>query len=119
MRHTHAPWRTPWGIACAAGLAFAVGQWPLWAQQTEREGNRPCRIEGLAQSGEAPLSGVSLTVRAGERVIGATSSDADGSYVMLLAPGAYTLRAELSARGFASPAEVVGLAHRPPAPKPT
>ncbi len=38
-----------------------------------------------------------MTVKAGERVVGLTSTDLDGAYTIALAPGAYTVRVELTA----------------------
>jgi hypothetical protein len=53
-------------------------------------------VTGFVKNGELALPGASITVRAGDRVVARTSTDLDGSYVIALAPGAYTLRVELS-----------------------
>jgi trimeric autotransporter adhesin len=54
-----------------------------------------CRISGRATSGATALPGVAITVKAGE-ASHATSTEADGGYAMNLAPGQYTLSAELT-----------------------
>ncbi len=59
--------------------------------------SRPCRALGFVKDGEAPLPGASVTAFAGEKIVAITSTDLDGSYVVPLAPGSYTLRVELTA----------------------
>lgn len=93
---------TSCGVAMAAVVACALAQWPLAAQQPDAAAKaaavaRPCRIRGVVASGTLPLPGASVTVRDGDRVVGVTSTDVDGSYVVPVAPGAYTVRVELSA----------------------
>lgn len=60
----------------------------------------PCKVSGRVTSGTTPLPGVALVVIAGSTVTTATSTDADGSYQVALAPGSYQLKAELT--GFTS-----------------
>src|SRR5262245_40891124 len=59
-----------------------------------------CRLDGRVVSAGAPLPGVSLVVRVGDVVKAATSSDLDGRYVILFAPGA-TYRMSVELTGFA------------------
>ena len=59
----------------------------------------PCAVAGVITSGTIPLPGVAITIRAGDRVVAASSSGPDGTYrVRLPSPdGQYELRAELTA----------------------
>src|SRR5438094_647564 len=59
-----------------------------------------CRITGRITSGNVPLPGVSLVVSADGAVRAATSTDVDGGYAIMFAPGGtYHLSATLT--GFA------------------
>ncbi|HSC26118.1 MAG TPA: carboxypeptidase regulatory-like domain-containing protein [Vicinamibacterales bacterium] len=80
--------------ASAAGAAalLAVFIYPIGAQQAPA----PCAVKGRATSGGTPLPGVSLVAFSGETVTGATSTDADGTYRLLLPPGSFRLTAELT-----------------------
>ena len=40
----------------------------------------PCAIAGAVRSGATPLPGVALTLRSGDAVVAATSTDIDGTY---------------------------------------
>ena len=82
-----------WGGIAAAALAALL---PLSAQQ----GPATCRISGRAVNGGASLPGVSLVAFTGETVKGATSTDTDGTYRLVLPAGTYRLSAELT--GFES-----------------
>ena len=89
------------GVGVAAVLvagAFAQGTQPT-----------PCRalrsgalqIDGRATSGGVPLPGVSIAVHVGDAVKAATSTDIDGRFTILFAPGAsYRVSADLT--GFAT-----------------
>ena len=57
-----------------------------------------CAFVGSVRSGDVPLPGVAITVRSGDTVIAAGSTDSDGSYrIRVAAAGLYQLRAELAA----------------------
>ena len=59
-----------------------------------------CRITGKAMSGARPLPGVAIVIRRGDQIVGATSTEIDGSYALSLPPdAAYRLTAELMAFG--------------------
>lgn len=103
VRSLRSPW-TSWAVGLVAGSTLALTQWPLAAEQTTDAGaaapalaGRPCRVHGVVLSGTTPLPGATITAKVGERVVGATSSDVDGSYVLALAPGTYQLHAQLTA----------------------
>jgi hypothetical protein len=67
-----------------------------------------CAIAGTVRSGATPLPGVALTLRNGDAVVGATSTDVDGTYrIRVAAGGAYQLQAELAA--FAAVTQAVTL----------
>ncbi|HET7694804.1 MAG TPA: TonB-dependent receptor [Vicinamibacterales bacterium] len=79
----------------AAGLLAALALMnPLDARQTSAGGG--CRISGRATSGATPLPGVAITLKIGDVVRAATSTETDGAYSVALAPGEYTLTAELA-----------------------
>src|SRR6187402_3103871 len=44
-----------------------------------------------------PLPGATVTARSGDQIAAVTSTDLDGTYVLAIAPGAYTLRVQLAA----------------------
>lgn len=93
----------------AAGLALVTGLLlpRLDAQQvTPADG---CRLTGRATSATRPLPGVSLLVLAGDAMKAATSTEIDGSFSMLVAPGAtYRLKVELTGFGVSEREVVVG-----------
>jgi hypothetical protein len=79
----------------AAGLAAAVALMaPLDARQAPA--GSTCRMTGHVISGATPLPGVALTIKSGDAVKGATSTDIDGAFSFTLTPGHYTLAAELT-----------------------
>jgi len=55
-----------------------------------------CRVEGRATSGTQPLPGVSIVVFVGDAPRTGTSTDVDGRYTILFAPGTYRLAADLT-----------------------
>jgi trimeric autotransporter adhesin len=84
--------KTPLGVALAAVAAFAAAQLPISAQQTAA-----CRVLGKATSTAKILPGVSIVVRQGEKIVAATSTDADGTYQLHIPPeGTYRLAADLT-----------------------
>ena len=91
----------------AASAASVVGQ----AQQPLPG----CAIAGRVTSGAAPLPGVSIVAMAGERVIGATSTEPDGRYRLALPPGSYELKADLT--GFTAVGRPLTLAGEPCVPQ--
>jgi hypothetical protein len=79
------------------GLALAGS---LMAPAAAEQSAQPCRLTGKVTSGTRPLPGVALLVRSGDRVVGASSTEVDGSYALSLPPnGTYRLTAELMAFG--------------------
>src|SRR3954468_14396973 len=84
------------GLAAALMALIAVMA-PLDARQAT--GTAACRLTGRATSGATPLPGVALTIRAGDTTKAATSAELDGSYAINVAPGQYTLTAELTGFG--------------------
>jgi hypothetical protein len=74
-------------------LALALMN-PLDAQQSPGS----CRVTGRATAGTTPLPGVSIAVKAGSSSH-ATSTESDGAYAISVAPGQYTLSAELTGFG--------------------
>jgi hypothetical protein len=67
-----------------------------------------CRVGGRAASGTTPLPGVSIAALSDNAVKGATSTDVDGTYQLLIPPGTYQIAAELS--GFQTVTQAVTLA---------
>ena len=90
------------GVGVAAVLvagAFAQGTQPTPVPGAQ--GAARCRIDGRATSGGVPLPGVSIAVHVGDAVKAATSTDIDGRFTILFAPGAsYRVSADLT--GFAT-----------------
>ena len=78
------------GVGAGLMLALALMN-PLDA----RQGPGVCRVSGRATSGAIPLPGVSITVKTADSSH-ATSTEADGAYAINVAPGQYTLSAELT-----------------------
>lgn len=91
-------------IAASGALAFGLSG-PLDAWQ---QASGACRISGHAVSGNQPLPGVSVFVRAAGAVKAATSTDPDGTYRILLTDGSYDLAAELTGFTPASRSITVG-----------
>ena len=85
-------------MACfgaATALAAAVGlPINIDAQQAPAQG--VCRITGHASSGSQTLPGVAITVKSGDTLKLATSTDAEGGYAINLTPGNYTITGELT-----------------------
>lgn len=78
-----------------AGLLLAIAMMnPLDARQAP--GGGACRVSGRATSGATALPGVSIAVKSGDKLRVATSTDTDGGYAVSLAPGQYTVSAELT-----------------------
>jgi trimeric autotransporter adhesin len=85
-------------VTATGGSILAVSMLSLDAQQAPAG----CQVSGKAFSATRPLPGVSIVARAGDAVKAVTSTEPDGTYRMPLAPGSYTVTAELT--GF-TPAE--------------
>ena len=86
--------KNAWAVALGAAV-LAIGPLnPIDAQQGTTSG--VCRVSGRATSGATPLPGVTVIVKSGEAVKGATSTDPDGSYHVNLPAGAYRLTADLT-----------------------
>ena len=81
-------------LALAAGVLLIPS---LDARQAVPAGM--CRVDGKATSGGTPLPGVSLTFKAGDTAAGATSTEADGRYQVVIKQGIYHLTVTFS--GFA------------------
>ena len=83
------------------GALGAFGLGLLYRVDAQQPGpSTSCRITGRAVSGNVPLPGVSLVVRAGDTVKLATSTDLDGRFAIVFAPnGTYRLTAELPTFG--------------------
>jgi hypothetical protein len=71
----------------------------------------PCRISGRVTSGSTPLPGVSLVALDGDKLVGATSTEPDGRYDLLLPAGMHQLKAELT--GFVKAERTVTLSGDP------
>ncbi len=67
---------------------------PLDAQQAPPSG--PCHVTGRSLSATTALPGVSIVIKAGETVRAVTSTNADGTYRVSIAPGTYRVTAELT-----------------------
>src|SRR6188768_98767 len=80
----------------APGMPAAVRAQSSTPAQSPAPTTRPCRLQGRVTSGELALPGATVTVKAGERVVGLTSTDLDGAYTVALAPGTYAIRVELT-----------------------
>src|SRR5690242_8764865 len=81
------------GAAAAVALAFAL---PIDIDARQAPAQGACRITGHATSASQPLPGVAIAVKSGTALRVATSTDVDGGYGVNLAPGQYTLTAELT-----------------------
>jgi hypothetical protein len=68
-----------------------------FAQAPAGPEGRPCRVIGRVASGDHLLPGVVITALVGDKAVAMTSTDGRGEYVVLLSPGQYQLRAELTA----------------------
>jgi hypothetical protein len=82
------------GAAIAASVAIAFPIHIDAARQGAPQG--ACRVTGHATAATQPLPGVAITVKAGDTVKLATSTDGDGAYAINLTPGTYTITAELT-----------------------
>jgi hypothetical protein len=65
-------------------------------------------VYGRAESGSAPLPGVSIVVRSADTISATTSTDVDGSYAITLPAGSYTVTATLT--GFSDVQRAITLA---------
>lgn len=81
------------GGGLLAALSFQTMTGPLDARQAA--GTGACRISGRATSGTTALPGVAISFKSGDAAR-ATSTETDGGYAINLAPGQYTLSAELT-----------------------
>lgn len=83
-------------VLCAV-LAYTM--WlPLKAQQAPTPQPPGCVISGKIVSGTIAIPGVSVTVRAGERLVAATSTAVDGTYRLTVPTGqTYQLLVEMTA----------------------
>ncbi len=88
-----------YGLALVvASIAGASAAGPAQQQSATPAAAATCRVEGRVTSGRDPLPGVAITVRAGDALKAATSTDVDGKYTILFAPNAtYRLTADLTA----------------------
>ena len=89
-------------VAVTATLVFAALQWPYEAAPSAQTPTpvsvaRPCRVQGAVTSGTTPLPGTSIMAKVDGRIVAVTSSDVDGGYALMLAPGTYSLHVELTA----------------------
>ena len=79
----------------SAGLLMALALMnPLDARQAP--GTGACRISGHARSGTTPLPGVAIAIKTADALRLATSTETDGGYAVNLAPGEYTISADLT-----------------------
>lgn len=83
-------------VLCAV-LAYTM--WlPLQAQQDPMPQPPGCVVSGKIISGTMAIPGVSVTVRAGERLVAATSTAVDGTYRLTVPTGAtYQMLVEMTA----------------------
>ena len=96
------------------GLAALAGAlaWPSVPALDAQQAPPTCAVTGRVLSGTTPLPGVSVTVRAGERLVAATSTGVDGSYKLSVPPGAeYRIAVEMTA--FARGEQVVAFGEAP------
>jgi hypothetical protein len=99
-------------VAMVALTVLVATQLPEAAAPPQTvSGARPCRVTGFVRSGEVALPGAAVSVREGERTIARTSTDIDGSYVLAVSPGTYTLEVGLSV--FASAERVLAVSSPP------
>jgi hypothetical protein len=75
-------------MALGVSTAAIIGSfYPVDAQQSLRPSAvGGCRITGRVTSGDQPLPGVSILIRADDGVKAATSTDLDGRYTIAFAP---------------------------------
>jgi hypothetical protein len=77
----------------------AAGQQPVPAPQAPAPNTR-CRVTGKVTSGTQALPGVALLIKSGDKLLAATSTDADGKFTILFSPSStYHVTAELTAFG--------------------
>ena len=80
-----------------AAVSAAIGCiYPVGAQQQPAA---TCKVTGKVSAGTASLPGVSIVALSGQTVTAATSSDTDGTYQLVVPPGTYRLKAELTGFG--------------------
>jgi trimeric autotransporter adhesin len=84
--------------ACAA-IAGALGNAQTPERPTAPGRVERCRITGRATSGNVPLPGVSISVQAADALKAATSTDSDGRFLIVFAPGV-TLHLAADLTGF-------------------
>ncbi len=102
-------WRFFVGGLAALTAALA---WPSLPPLGAQQAPPTCAVTGRVLSGVTPLPGVSVTVRAGERLVAATSTAVDGSYKLSVPPGAeYRISVEMTA--FARGEQVVAMGEPP------
>ena len=94
--------------ASAAAICGAIACWVFAPVAAIQSGT--CRVTGRATSGTTPLPGVSIAAVAGDAIEAVTSTEVDGTYQLVLEPGAYRLSAELS--GFSRGEQTVPLGGR-------
>jgi hypothetical protein len=84
-------------VGASAALTAAL-VWPPLTPLEAQQAPATCAVTGKILSGTTPLPGVSVTARAGDRLVGATSSAVDGSYKLSLPPDAeYRITVEMTA----------------------
>src|SRR5438128_1531159 len=91
-------------IGLGAGAIFGVtagAQTPQLPAPPPAQTALRCRIGGRVTSGDVPLPGVSVIVHVGDALKAATSTDLDGTYIILFAPNA-TYRVSADFTGFTS-----------------
>jgi hypothetical protein len=107
--------RLAFGCSAAAIFGVAAGAQaphPAPAQSGSAQGAPRCRVTGRVTSGGVPLPGASIVVRAGDAIRAATSTDPDGTYVILFTPNAtYHVSADLT--GFVGTARDLALTAPP------
>src|SRR5690349_8360685 len=83
------------GLPTFVGAA-AAAQGPPPSSQGAPSAGSVCRVHGRVTSGNQPLPGVSLIVRAGDALKAATSTGVDGQFVMIFGANAtYQVTADL------------------------
>ena len=100
-RRSHARWYAIrltrlTAIVVAGALACAFATQPVQGRMQQPPPAGSCQVSGRAIAGTTPLPGVAVLVRVGGAVKGATSTDTDGTYRLLVPPGSYELSAELT-----------------------
>jgi hypothetical protein len=79
------------GLGGAVAISWVAQSIRIDAQQASAlVGAAGCRITGRVTSGAQPIPGVSLVLRTGDLVRGATSTDLDGRYSIVVPPRWWT-----------------------------